>query len=642
MAKEDNGGLLSRMVRLVRNPGNQWVDSQEPAGGRESLLNKQMLKEMIERKKRNDFVRKREFDMLRKLRRNEAMAGQDPGARPSFFQSSMPSKPDDRAVTLKKIDEIEAQMSMQWWKTKHGESSQQSQNFPNSQPYAQPQTSSYSRPNSLPNAQPDPAAQRPMPPIPLSPQPAAHQPQRPTPAAGDPAAARTPLARSQAPAPAGRPELPPLNFDPVPAPASAIANLPTAPMPLMGATPVPTARQPERKKHAMNQLAASYEGQTTGFSASKLFAVEVDETVHDPELEEAAIRFANGDDAGVAAGLQEVLGPKGARANHLETWMTLFDFYRATGQQLPFESAAIDFAGRFGRSAPMWFSVPDAVARIAPVPASAASQQQQATDWNCPSSVGIQTLAAMGAAIAKVSGPVKLNWTKLASIEDAALEPLTKIFAGWCKQPIQLRFMGVENLERVLVAATPSGNPQANPQWWHLRMEAMRVMHRADDFELVALDYCVTYEVSPPSWDGARCDYKPLDADGGYIAGHTIIGDALHDSYNSSIGGDTQSGSQDSQLANVSTVELSGQIQGDAADVLQTLEDKLLGADIMVISCARLIRVDFSAVGSLLNWVSARQAEGRQVQFTHVNRLVAAFFKVIGINEHAKVSHHRD
>jgi hypothetical protein len=41
-------------------------------------------------------------------------------ARPSFFQSSMPSKPDDRATTLKKIDEIEAQMSMQWWKTKHG------------------------------------------------------------------------------------------------------------------------------------------------------------------------------------------------------------------------------------------------------------------------------------------------------------------------------------------------------------------------------------------------------------------------------------------------------------------------------------------------------------------------------------------
>jgi hypothetical protein len=40
----------------------------------------------------------------------------------------------------------------------------------------------------------------------------------------------------------------------------------------------------------------------------------------------------------------------------------------------------------------------------------------------------------------------------------------------------------------------------------------------------------------------------------------------------------------------------------------------------------------------LLNWVTARQAEGRIVQFSDVHRLVAAFFHVIGISEHAKVS----
>ena len=57
----------------------------------------------------------------------------------------------------------------------------------------------------------------------------------------------------------------------------------------------------------------------------------------------------------------------------------------------------------------------------------------------------------------------------------------------------------------------------------------------------------------------------------------------------------------------------------------------------MIISCAKLVRVDFSAAGTLLNWVSARQAENRLVQFSEVNRLVAAFFNVIGIAEHARV-----
>jgi anti-anti-sigma regulatory factor len=164
-------------------------------------------------------------------------------------------------------------------------------------------------------------------------------------------------------------------------------------------------------------------------------------------------------------------------------------------------------------------------------------------------------------------------------------------------------------------------------------------MHRPDEFELVALDYCVTYEVSPPSWDSARCEYKPLMADGSYAGGHTIVGEAFRDSLSSGLStgyGDTQVPAN-SQMTNVATVELAGQIMGDATEALDLLEGRMAGADVMVISCSRLIRIDFSAAGTLLNWVTARQAEGRQVQFVDVHRLVAAFFNVIGISEHARV-----
>ena len=132
-----NDSFLRKVVRFVANPATDWADlSTRPVeDAQQSGYAKSELKAMIERKRRNDFVRKREFDMLRKMRRSEVLAGQDAMARPSFFQSSMPSKPDDRATTLKKIDEIEAQMSMQWWKTKHGsvdsrQSMGSSTNFP--------------------------------------------------------------------------------------------------------------------------------------------------------------------------------------------------------------------------------------------------------------------------------------------------------------------------------------------------------------------------------------------------------------------------------------------------------------------------------------------------------------------------------
>ena len=101
--------------------------------------------------------------------------------------------------------------------------------------------------------------------------------------------------------------------------------------------------------------------------------------------------------------------------------------------------------------------------------------------------------------------------------------------------------------------------------------------------------------------------------------------------------GDSVQDSQTSEFNQLGLVELSGEIRGDPQDTLDTLERRLKGADVMIISCRNLIRVDFSAAGTLLNWVSSHHAEGRMVQFVDAHRLVSAFFHVIGITEYAKV-----
>jgi anti-anti-sigma regulatory factor len=78
--------------------------------------------------------------------------------------------------------------------------------------------------------------------------------------------------------------------------------------------------------------------------------------------------------------------------------------------------------------------------------------------------------------------------------------------------------------------------------------------------------------------------------------------------------------------------ELVGCLQGDATAMLERLDTRMSDAEQMIISCARLVRIDFSAAGSLLNWAAARQAEGRQLHFIDVHRLVAAFFNVVGLS----------
>jgi ABC-type transporter Mla MlaB component len=631
MAKDESAseGLFSKVVKFVRNPGTNWTDLDSKESDRENAYTKQALKEMIERKRRNDFVRKREFDMLRKLRRREAMGGvagvADGSERPSFFQSSMPSKPDDRAMTLKKIDEIEAQMSMQWWKTKHG---------PSGLP-ASSDMSSLGMDSSIRSGYPSGKPVKPA------------QDNDPAYAATEPDNLTNSLAmaaKAQQMRTVSTPEPAPML-----APSPSVAQAPVAsplvrppPAPFLPARPpAPTAPVAVATPRNMNGLAASYDGGGghTGFSTSKLFALEVDEIQHDPELEEAAIRFANGDDAGAEAGLLEVLNPQGARHNDEETWYTAFDLYRATGKHDRFESLAIDFASKFNRSAPIWFSMPDMVGALTSKEPAAPTTAAHKSDWRSPTNFGLQTLAALNAALARSTMPWTLDWSILKIIEANAVVPLGKLFASWATQPVQLRFMGAHVLDDVLRIATPSGSRDTNQDLWKLRLEHLRITHRPDEFELAALDFCVTYEVSPPSWESARCEYKLLDVDGVSGVGQTIIGEAVRDSIQSEMSryDDDQSAPSVMQLTQLSAVELSGQIYGDPVAVLEKLEGRMTGADVMVISCAKLIRVDFSAAGTLLNWVSAQQTEGRLVQFTDVHRLVAAFFHVIGISEHAKV-----
>lgn len=82
---------------------------------------------------------------------------------------------------------------------------------------------------------------------------------------------------------------------------------------------------------------------------------------------------------------------------------------------------------------------------------------------------------------------------------------------------------------------------------------------------------------------------------------------------------------------------LSGHIEGDATAILEPMEAHLHAGVPFAIGCDRLARVDFAAAGSVLNWTAAQQALGNVVHFTQVPRLVAVFFNVIGIHEHARI-----
>ena len=607
MSKDDsNGGFLSKVVKFVRHPTTSWADLDTRQADRESEYSKAALKEMIERKRRNDFVRKREFDMLRKIRSREGTSPEGPGMRPSFFQSSLPSKPDDRAETLKKIDEIEAQMSMQWWKTKGPDSLVSTGSSLNTGAHSTGGTPLKTKDDkAVAAAAPDAVARQ---------RKAQYDETEPAPL---PVAAKSPIAAALRPLHDSRN-------------ASSLAQ--ETPGKSAPANPARTGLMAPTQSSELS----SSQSRGAGFSASHFFSLEVQEIVQDPDVEEAAIRFANGDDAGAEQGLMEVLSEGGAKVEQIDDWLALFDLYRATGQLAPFESRAVDFVNRFNRSAPQWYDMPETVSSMTGKTFTPTASNNRAV-WVSEAELDAHAVGTLQNVLLRAKQPWVLDWTPMESMDLKAARALLGIFTLWGDQDVELRFMGSAVFRDLLKSFTPSGRRDVEQLWWELRMAVLRVMNRPDEFELTALDFCVTYEVSPPGWEKPRCHVMSIVAERTDDSGQSVLGEAVLESVPSVYPSESVLEGQSSEFNQLGMVELSGEIRGDPQATLDMLERRLMGADVLIISCRNLIRVDFSAAGTLLNWVSQHHAERRLVQFVDAHRLVSAFFHVIGITEYAKV-----
>ena len=552
MSKDDSksAGLLSKMVRFVRHPTVSWSELDRIEQEQEEDLSKQALKELMERKRRNDFVRKREFAQLRKLQQasqpnisgqalpqgpveavDSSLHGADLEASVTAEQSRQPA----RKSTLQKIDEIELQMSNQWW-----------------------------------NGQPPGAAPRNVPVL--------------SEVVAEPAAPAVAAAAN--------------GFAPTAVMESAKAS---APAPL-----APSLAQ---------EGGASVEPEAVAEETAAPF-------VHDPDFEEAAMLFAHGDAKGAEASLLALTGQRDV-PRQLPVWLALLDLYRATGQMSAFEKVGIDFAARYGRSAPQWFAMQGVVQEGAQDAAGKAVPRNTNFRWLAPAQLSLQTLAALQSSKARSIGPWTLDWIHVAGFDEAAAAAFERLLQLWAGEKGTLVMLHVERLLELLESKTPSGDRDADTIWWRLRLTLLRLLNLPDDFELVALDYCVTYEVSPPSWVDPVCM-------------------SLREQLAPAAPATVQAPPQPLGRSESGRGTLKGLIEGDALGWLQPVQELTPAGESITIDCTQLVRMDFSAAGSVLNWAAQMQAEGRRLRFVKLHQLVAVFFNVVGIQDHALIVPRQD
>jgi ABC-type transporter Mla MlaB component len=346
-------------------------------------------------------------------------------------------------------------------------------------------------------------------------------------------------------------------------------------------------------------------------------------------LQEAAVCFAKGDSDTAEVLLLGLFQGADIDASEADVLASaLFDLYRATGQQDGFDVVAMDYAERFGRSPGEWFSVPASMSRHAAATASASSRQEDADScavWLCPSLLDEAALSELQTRFSKGTLPWAIDWSALTSIDASVCHALSIQVAHWCTQTVTLHWSGVDALLQELESKTPLGDKNSDPLWWSSRLDLLRILGQQEAFEALALDYCITYEVSPPSWTAPRCK---------------LVSEQLTTDTDASVTGPPSIFSQEmvDRAAQDTRCELSGEVLGDTARALERLRAATRSSTQVTVSCALLARIDLAAAEGIMRWAQAASARGCYIEFERVPRLVAVLLQTLGLEQHAKIA----
>lgn len=330
------------------------------------------------------------------------------------------------------------------------------------------------------------------------------------------------------------------------------------------------------------------------FTESSVMGIDVEHDV-DPlqsDIEQAVVLFANGQDGAARALLETFIRSYPGREG-LRFWLLLFDLLQVTGDRAAFEQLGVEFAENCETSPPTWRHQQPAKATNQPGPKLISLQGVLTADCQQP-------LAELAQLIGQKL-PAQVDCGKLIGCDDDVAEQFATLLSKARKTGVAIAldrpeaFLG--RLNERLVAGEPG-----HAQSWLLLLELLQRHGTQEAFEERAVDYAVTFEHSPPSWEGGQ------PTAGARPATPQAKGD---DAYH-----------------------LSGELKSCRFD---ELVDVLDAREVPILDFSGVRRMDFFSAGQLVNRLSPYKAAGREVVIRSPNHLVAELMAVVGLNKQARI-----
>jgi anti-anti-sigma regulatory factor len=206
---------------------------------------------------------------------------------------------------------------------------------------------------------------------------------------------------------------------------------------------------------------------------------------------------------------------------------------------------------------------------------------------------------------------IRVDFARLQGVDPFGCARLLAVLEVHKTSGREIVFTGEAQLLRLLEAECQTKNRDTDGVLWSLLFEVLRRLGLKDRFEEAAVNYAVTYELSPPSWESrAAAEPKPSP----YVAATEPPQPAFR---------------------------LTGDVTGADESMPEKLQDWARSNSPVVIDMSAVRRVDFVSAGRLLNEFTKLHRAGANIQIRGANELVAALFGVMGIEQVSRITRNR-
>ena len=313
-------------------------------------------------------------------------------------------------------------------------------------------------------------------------------------------------------------------------------------------------------------------------------------------LEDAALRYASGH-ADQARKLLE----QGVQTDHDTklsplAWLALFDLQQRVGDKAAFDQFALQYVVQFERSAPAW----DAEEKPQGGPRSTSGGYIGLTG-KLTAAMAPQ-LEGLKRAMAKQVSEVRVDLMSVTGFDDEGARLLAIALGEARRKKFTLQLQRAEKLKPMLDAAVKKGRDGGEGAWL-LSLELLQWSNAHAIFEDRAVEYAVTFELSPPSWEPPvlpQAAAAPVAAE--------------------------------APVAESEMLCWTGNMLGSAAIQLGQLMEYAHTRGVTAVDMSQVDRIDFVCAGTLLNTLNRIEGQRKAVQFVGATPIIRALLLLIGIS----------